>query len=53
MTRRSRGTGIGLALVKGLVESMGGAVGADNGDDGGFVVRLTLRLASATAQPSG
>ncbi len=47
MTRRSRGTGIGLALVQGLVESMGGTVRGYNGHDAGFVVRLTLPLASA------
>ena len=42
LTRRSQGTGIGLALVRGLIESMGGSVRGENGTDGGFVVRLTL-----------
>ena len=48
LTRRSRGTGIGLALVRGLIESMGGSVRGENGADGGFVVRLTLPLAAST-----
>ncbi len=45
MTRRSQGTGIGLALVRGLVESMGGSVRGENRASGGFVVRLTLPAA--------
>jgi len=48
LTRRSRGTGIGLALVRGLIESMGGSVRGENGADGGFVVRLTLPVAAST-----
>ena len=47
LTRRSQGTGIGLALVRGLIESMGGSVRGENGPDGGFVVRLTLPLAAS------
>ena len=42
-TRSSKGTGIGLALVKGLVEKMGGSVRAHNGAEGGFVVSIKLR----------
>lgn len=45
LTRRTKGTGIGLALVRGLVERMGGEVVARNHPDGGFEV--TLKLASA------
>ena len=48
LTRRSRGTGIGLALVRGLIESMGGSVRGENGADGGFVVRLTLPFRTTT-----
>ena len=48
LTRRSQGTGIGLALVRGLIESMGGSVRGENGADGGFVVRLTLPVAAST-----
>ena len=42
-TRRTKGTGIGLALVKGLVEKMGGSVLAQNRPGGGFVVSVSLR----------
>ena len=46
LTRRSKGTGIGLALVRGLVETMGGSVTGRNGDGGGFVVEVTLAAAT-------
>lgn len=42
LTRRTKGTGIGLALVKGIVERMGGSVTARNHPDGGFEVRVGL-----------
>jgi signal transduction histidine kinase len=42
LTRRTKGTGIGLALVRGLTERMGGAVHARNHPDGGFEVTLEL-----------
>ena len=42
LTRRTKGTGIGLALVRGLVERMGGEVRAHNHPEGGFEVVLTL-----------
>jgi signal transduction histidine kinase len=40
LTRSSKGTGIGLALVRGLVERMGGSVRGENARTGGFVVRI-------------
>lgn len=49
LTRTAKGTGIGLALVKDLIEQMGGTVEARNRDDGGFVVRLRLRGGTATS----
>lgn len=42
LTRKTKGTGIGLALVKGLVEDMGGSVSARNHPEGGFEVRIVL-----------
>jgi signal transduction histidine kinase len=45
LTRSSKGTGIGLALVRGLVERMGGSVNGENVRTGGFVVRIFLRTA--------
>lgn len=45
LTRRTQGTGIGLALVRGLVSSMGGEVWGRNRAGGGFEVFLTLPLA--------
>jgi signal transduction histidine kinase len=47
LTRRTKGTGIGLALVKGLVEQMGGRVLARNHPGGGFEVSIALVPAGA------
>lgn len=46
LTRRAPGTGIGLALVRGLVERMGGSVAARNATGGGLEVAVTLPAAS-------
>jgi len=43
MTRTAKGTGIGLALVKGLADRMGAAVSGKNAEGGGFEVSLTFR----------
>jgi PAS domain S-box-containing protein len=44
---RARGTGLGLALVKGLVEAMGGRVGYERAPDGGALFSLALPVPRA------
>jgi signal transduction histidine kinase len=48
LTRTAKGTGIGLALVKGLADAMGAAVVGRNLAEGGFEVALTFRVSSAS-----
>ena len=42
-TRTTRGTGLGLYIVKGLVETMGGHIQLHSGMDWGFEVHLFMR----------
>ncbi|AYH46207.1 ATP-binding protein [Azoarcus sp. DN11] len=46
-TTKSRGTGLGLAMVKKIIDEHGGDVRLLNGDTGGAEARLRLRLATA------
>lgn len=46
------GTGIGLAVVRGLVEAMGGQVGARRSDLGGLAIDIDLPMASAHGEPA-
>ena len=52
LTRRSRGTGIGLALVRGLAERMGARANARNAPDGGLEVRITFPTTEALTRAS-
>ncbi|MGH7899558.1 MAG: sensor histidine kinase [Candidatus Binatia bacterium] len=45
LTRRSKGSGLGLALVRGLVERMDGRVAGRNAEEGGFEVKIAFRTA--------
>jgi signal transduction histidine kinase len=45
LTRSTKGSGIGLALVKELGESMGAIVRGSNAEDGGFCVSIAFEPA--------
>ncbi|ENO85476.1 sensor histidine kinase [Thauera linaloolentis] len=47
-TTKSRGTGLGLAMVKKIVDEHGGDVRLANRDGGGADIRIRLRLAETT-----
>ncbi|MDB5215562.1 MAG: Nitrogen regulation protein NtrY [Myxococcaceae bacterium] len=51
-TTRAAGTGLGLALVKRIVEAHGGTVAYESPEDGGasFVLRVPLRERDAAAR---
>ncbi|MBP3820746.1 GHKL domain-containing protein [bacterium] len=45
MTRTTRGTGLGLFIVKGLVEAMNGIIELDSNDEYGFIAKISLNIA--------
>lgn len=45
MTRTTRGTGLGLFIVKGLIEAMEGSIELSSDDEFGFGTTITLKLA--------
>lgn len=45
MTRTTRGTGLGLFIVKGLVEAMEGSITLSSNDEFGFCATITLNIA--------
>lgn len=49
-TTKSRGTGLGLAMVKKIVDEHGGDVRLGNRDGGGAEVRIRLRLAETNGE---
>ena len=44
MTRTTRGSGLGLFIVKGLVEAMNGTIELDSNDEYGFTAKITLDI---------
>jgi two-component system sensor histidine kinase KdpD len=46
------GTGIGLAVVRGLVEAMGGTVSGRRGELGGLAIDIDLPAAASAVQPA-
>ncbi len=50
VTSKPKGTGLGLAIVKKLVEEHAGTIEAENGDDGGAVIRIQLPVNEAARE---
>jgi two-component system sensor histidine kinase KdpD len=54
LSARNTGTGVGLglAVVKGFTDTMGGSVNAADTEGGGLTIRVTLPVASRAASPA-
>jgi two-component system sensor histidine kinase KdpD len=54
LSARNTGTGVGLglAVVKGFTDTMGGSVTAADTEGGGLTIRVTLPVASRSANPA-
>jgi len=54
LSARNSGTGVGLglAVVKGFIDTIGGSVAAADTDGGGLTMRVTLPVASLSASPA-
>ena len=50
LTRTTRGTGLGLYIVKGLVEAMNGEIRLYSNQDCGFCVKVFLPIAHKTIE---
>ena len=48
-TRTTRGTGLGLFIVKGLVEAMGGEIRLYSNEECGFCVKVFMPIANGEA----
>lgn len=49
MTRTTRGTGLGLFIVKGLIEAMNGTIELSSTEEYGFIATITLNIARENA----
>ena len=50
VTTKPKGTGLGLAIVKKLVEEHAGTIDAENREDGGAIIRITLPVDEAARE---